>query len=86
MTREEEVNLINLLLQHPAGYDIDIQGTLWVRRYEYPVWAVEWEVQDGSPFINVEVKEFNSTLEAAKFFVDKRYEMKMGLDFEFVTI
>jgi hypothetical protein len=90
MERELEVLLVKNLLDHPAAYDVDIEGTLWVRRYEYPMWAVEWEAPIEPKQINeslvktkTEVKEFNSTLEAAIFFVNKRHEMKLGLDYWF---
>lgn len=76
---EQEVELIHQLLLLPAGYDIDIEAALWVRRYEYPMWAVEWETDTSK----IEVKEFESALEAAKFFVSKRKELKLGLEYWF---
>jgi hypothetical protein len=80
MTREEEVQLIHTLLLHPAGFDIDIAGILWARRYEHPKWAVEWEVSGST---EIEVVEFDNVLEAATYFVNKRHEMKLGLDYDF---
>lgn len=81
MTREEEVQLVHNLLEHPAGFDVDIAGILWVRRYEHPKWAVEWETSGKAADIHVE--EFDTSLEAAVYFVNKRHEMKLGLDYDF---
>jgi|ERR1017187_5966435 hypothetical protein len=83
MSKQDEIDLIHKLLLHSAGYDIDIEGQLWVRRYEWPQWAVEWEVwlHDGTdvPY-KIEVMEFDDPLLAAEFFVNKRYELHIGLD------
>lgn len=80
MNRDQEIILVHNLLRHPAGFDIDIAGLLWVRQYEWPQWAVEWT--DPSDTSKVEVREFDNVLSAAIFFVDKRYEMELGLDIE----
>lgn len=80
MNRDQEIKLIYNLLRHPAGFDIDIAGLLWVRQYEWPQWAVEWEHPSDNS--KIELEEFNSALEAATFFVDKRHERELGLDFE----
>jgi len=83
MSIEEEINLVYNLLVHPAGFDIDIAGLLWVRRYEYPQWAVEWENCSNDNFDKkISVKEFADAKDAAKFFVEKRRQLCLGLDFE----
>ena len=82
MDQDTEIDVVHKLLLLPAGYDIDIEATLWVRRYEHPMWAVEWETE-GHTKSKVDVKEFDSPLEAAKFFVAKRHEMKLGLEYWF---
>jgi hypothetical protein len=78
MNKEQEIDLIHKLLLHPAGYNIDIDGKLLVREYEWPQWAVEWDDDD----LNIHVAEFENALDAATFFVNKRHEMQLGLDFE----
>jgi hypothetical protein len=82
--KQKEIELIAQVLTHPSGYDIDNGGVIWVRRYEYPKWCVEWErwVEDEQSFANneIEVREFNDPLSAATFFVNKRYELGIGLD------
>jgi hypothetical protein len=82
MPKQDEIDLVHKLLLHPAGYDIDIEGQLWVRRYEHPRWAVEWDQMGlGCDAVKgIEVKEFDDPLLAAEFFVEKRYEMQLGLD------
>lgn len=76
----DEEQLIYQLIIHPAGFDIDIAGALIIRRYEYPMWAVEWEdyILDTK---SVQVKEFTDPLEAVSFFCKKRLELQLGLDF-----
>lgn len=84
MTIEEEIQIVYNAIIHPAGFDFDIAGQLCIRRYEYPVWAVEWESDFNShtnPKSLIEVKEFDDAVQAAKFFVEKRHEMQIGLDF-----
>lgn len=78
MNIEEEIDLVYRLITHPAGYGVDMHGSLWIRQYEYPEWAVEWEMPDRK----IEVREFVDPLEAAKFFVNKRHEFQAGLDYE----
>ena len=80
MTREEEIQLVYNLLIHPGGYTIDMDGSIWIRRYEIPRWAVEWDIYPNDPCI--EVQEFDDPMEAAKFFVNKRHENKSGLEYE----
>jgi hypothetical protein len=77
----QEELLIYYVLSYPAGFDIDIAGLLWARRYEYPEWAVEWEEEDKHGNKNIKVKEFKYPASAAVFFVKKRHELELGLDF-----
>lgn len=82
--RQDEIDKVTLLLQHPCGYGVDQSGVLWVRRYEHPMWAVEWEVDNylDPKKTRIEVKEFDTPYAAATFFVNKRHEMELGLDYE----
>lgn len=77
MNQQKEIELICQLLTHPAGYSIDNSGLICVRRYEHPMWAVEWENDYGK----LDVKEFDNPLDAATFFINKRHKMKLGLDY-----
>lgn len=81
-TKEEEIEIVYQAITHPAGFDVDIAGVLLVRQYEHPQWAVEWENYDNSHNREISVKEFDDPKEAARFFVEKRHEMEIGLDFD----
>lgn len=76
----DEIQMVYKLITHPAGFDVGNSGILNIRRYEYPVWAVEWEIFSSDRY--TEVKEFEDPMEAATFFIHKRYEMYLGLDLE----
>lgn len=86
MTIDEEVKHLIDFLSHPAGFDVDMHGSLCIRPIceDSPPkhWAVDWEeVVDGIT-VSME-KEFpNDLAGAAQFFVEKRRYMCAGLDFE----
>lgn len=85
MNKEKEIELVYQIIIHPAAFDLDIAGILCVRRYEHPQWAVEWESYynpHSEPKSETEVREFDDPKEAAKFFVEKRHELEIGLDFD----
>lgn len=76
----EEINLIHQMLLHPAGFEIGVSGILLVRKYEYPIWVVEYE---DSPFVGkMKCKEFDDPFEAAKCFCVMRFWFDLGLDYE----
>lgn len=84
MNEEQEIQLIYQIITHSAGFDVDIAGSLLIRQYEYPMWAVEWEEWKDYNDLNSRialVREFTDPLEAASFFCKKRYELRLGLDF-----
>lgn len=76
---EQEVEFVHQLLKHPAGYDVGCGGYLSIRRYEHPVWIIEF-YEEGADIPSF-TKEFDSPLEAAKIFVTMRHELELGLDF-----
>lgn len=80
--KDDEIELICMVITHPAGFDLDIAGTLCIRRYEYPVWAVEEEVAFGGNVGKYNVKEFDEPRKAASYFVERRHALQLGLDFE----
>lgn len=97
MNIEQEIQAVHQLIILSAGYDVDIQGYLRIRQYEYSVWAVEWEEEvmqcqsvTDTPIIystkKEYVKEFEDSLEASEFFVKKRHELKLGLDYHNAAI
>jgi hypothetical protein len=85
MTIEEEIRFLVDFLRHPAGFDVDMGGTLTIRPISEDSppshWAVDWEdVIDG---VSVSQERcFPDDLEGAvQFFVEKRHYMCNGLDF-----
>lgn len=86
MNKEDEIALVHLVITHPAGFDLDISGTLLIRRYEHPEWAVEEEVEYGGNVGKYKIKEFKDALEAAKYFVERRHAKECGLDFEKIAM
>lgn len=68
---EEEIQIVYRAINHPTGFDIDFADILIIRRYEHPVWAIEWEGYNSSGTF-VQVKEFTDPLEAASFFLSKK--------------
>ena len=81
-SKEDEVELVFMAITHPAGFDFDIGGTLCIRRYEYPIWAVEEEVTFGGNVGKYNIKEFDDPRKAAEYFVERRHALQLGLDFE----
>jgi hypothetical protein len=89
MTKAEEINLVKAVIAAPIGYDLDLfGGMLCIRSTGGPMnneetIEVEWEVMEGAK-PNKGTASFASTEleQAAIFFVEKRHELRIGLDFE----
>ncbi len=81
-----EIDLIWAMITHPAGFDIGCAGIVSIRRYEAPIWVVEWEEynnpQDPNCKILNEVLEFDDSKRAAECFVELRRKCKIGLDLD----
>jgi hypothetical protein len=79
---DEEVELVVAVLKHPAGYDLDLfGGMLFIRSTDQETYECEWETgsmpkTDHKSFPQDQIKE------AAIFFVKKRHEMALGVDYE----
>lgn len=90
MTIDEEVERLIAFLSHPAGFDVDLGGTLCIRPIDEcsppEYWEVDWienPYAEVSPAFAYEYhKAFPSLQEAAQFFVEKRRYLCCGLDFE----
>jgi hypothetical protein len=81
----EEITALVAILSHPAGFDVDICGTLIIRPIDENSppqrWEVDWEeIKDN--FTTTFSQEFSVLSEAVSFFVQKRRELQLGLDFE----
>lgn len=85
MNIDDEVSKLIEFLKHPAGFDVDLAGTLCIRPISEnsppSLWEVDWEERKENNII-IHSKEFLSLSEAARFFVEKRHAMQSGLDFE----
>lgn len=86
---EEEISHLIYFLNHPAGFNVDMAGLLCIRPIDEcspPIhWEVDWEeVIDNIRCSNA--REFTNLNDAAKFFVEKRHYMCLGLDFDAIAM
>ncbi len=77
MTEHEAIAAVLCL---PAGYDIGNSGLISVRRYEYPIWAVEWKPEEFGIPGSLQIYEFNSPELAAECFIELRKILEIGLE------
>ncbi len=80
----EEVALVSAVIAHPAGFDLDFGGGLiFIRTTDQETIEVEWEAMVGAK-VHKDHKSFpiEQRDEAASFFVQKRHELRLGIDFE----
>lgn len=82
MNIDDEVNLVYQVINLPCGYDIGWGPLLGIRRYEHPKWVVEWELWFSNENRKLEFREFEDPMQAARFFVSKRHELKLGFEYE----
>lgn len=73
--------MIIALIQHPAGYDVDLFAMLCVRPTEDGKFCVTYE-PTGRPDPRNWDKCFDRPQEAVDYFLMKRQELKLGIDFE----
>lgn len=79
---EDEIKLIIMFLSHPGGFDIDMAGILGLRPIDECCPPQRWEVNWEEGINNNLYKEFDDLSSAVEFFVEKRHELELGLDFE----
>lgn len=84
-----EVDLIAAVLEHPAGFDLNMFATLGVRsafegdKVVYLVYKERtWSETDATTFNRGWEEMFATAREAAERFVQKRHEMQLGIDIE----
>jgi len=76
MTEEQfkkEVDFVENVITHYAGYDLDLFGYLCIRPTDQGIWCVD---------VGNEEIVFSSPKEAAVFFVQTRLKLNLGLDLE----
>lgn len=80
-----EILLIIAVLKHPARFNLDLfGGMLTVRSTDQNTFEVEWD-QDWEEFDETPGKRyesFSTAEEAARYFVEKRHQYRLGVDFE----
>ena len=86
ITKDQEIELVYQVITHPAGFILDLfGGMLCIRSYFVEVgteWEVTWEeILDGGKVVD-SFRQFLDAKEAATFFVEKRYDMQLGIDME----
>lgn len=84
--KEKEIILIHQVITHPAGYILNLFGNMLnIRSYSTEFgteWEIAWEeVLDGSVIVD-SFKQFRDAMEAATFFVEKRFSMQLGIDID----
>lgn len=86
MNRNEEIDLIKKVLEHPAGFDLGLFVALKIRSHSdgYEVaWGKAADPQTlADEYDKNYYKDFTDLQEAVEFFVDKRRELQLGLDIE----
>ncbi len=87
MALQLEVALVKSVIEHPAGYDLDLfGGVLTIHTCDGPMSVtektveVEWELPTGPS--GGESFPWSKREEAAAFFVRKRHELHLGIDYE----
>lgn len=97
----DEFELIKAIINHPAGYDIDLFGVLQLRTTDNNTIEMHIEYHkdeeipadvnhvgknfDGSGYIITYSWPIENIDEAVRFFIKTRYEREIGLDFERVA-
>ncbi len=86
---QAEVYLVTSVITHAAGYDLDLFGGMLVIRStggpmnDEETFEVEWNMMIGTKS-EVGTQSFprDRPEQAATFFVTKRQELRLGLDYE----
>ncbi len=89
MSKAEEINLVKAVIDHAAGFDLDLFGGMLVIRStggpmnDEETIEVEWNMMIGTK-AEVGTQSFpkDQSQQAAIFFVEKRHELRCGIDFE----
>lgn len=75
----KEIDLIESIITHPAGYDVDLFGYLYARPTDQGVWCAGTN-REGSE--SAEERCFDTAREAAEHVVRLRHSLQFGLDYE----
>jgi hypothetical protein len=81
---DAEVFLVKQVIAHPAGFDLDFGGGLiFIRTSDQETYEIEWNVtltgKGECQYKSFTVEQIDA---AARFFVEKRHELRLGIDFD----
>ena len=76
--KEEEIKLLYQVITHPAAFIIDLFGGMLYLRSTCDDYEVGCDAEKGYEWH----RSFSDALEAVTFFVEKRHERELGIDFE----
>jgi hypothetical protein len=79
--KADEIKLLYDVIMHPAGFIIDLFGNMLYIRSTNDDYEVGWETLEDGQVCDWH-KSFQDPLEAVTFFVEKRHERQLGVDFE----
>ena len=71
-----EAELVEVVLRHPAGLEVSVFGNLLARSLEDGRFSVSWGIAVTDEVL------FDDASDAARFFVQRRAEMRLGADYE----
>jgi len=80
-SKEDEIKMVQTIIDHPAGFIVDLFGKMLYIRTTESNWEVTWEMLLDEQIVD-SYKAFTSSEEAVRFFVEKRHELQLGIDFE----
>ena len=70
-----------VILTHPAGFGIQIEGDLWIERIEGDRFGVV-HLKVDEKTLSAPEETFDDVRSAIAYYLDKREELKLGLDIE----
>jgi hypothetical protein len=89
VNKEEEIALVQAIIDAPAGYDLDLFGGMLIIRStggpmnDEETIEVEWNMMiETKAEVGTQSFQKTDSLAAARFFVEKRHELRCGIDFE----
>ena len=78
----EEINLLKQVLQHRAGFDVDLFGMLNIRTTEHGTVEVTEKRPLEENSVCCRSWAIDQLEDAVQYFVDRRMELKLGLEYE----
>lgn len=81
--KDQEIEILHKVLILAPGYNIDLFGEMLYIRSHCDGYEVGWEaIEDGMQCNWHKEFAYDESMDAVIFFVEKRYELQLGIDFE----